>query len=271
MPNAPRFKVIALAAVMLLCSGNLAMAADEDAVMDYSTTVAEVLPEPGPAPTEDAAIQVLEAEIATQEPVADPEPASENGAESDGTQSREPDTAAPESAHDNLPATNDQEAPAAAEQLNAEEPTVTTDTEEDADSLETEDPDQTEETEEETEVSPLPYPTASVDLTEFVAADESGSFDLGESETISIVFPTSVYGEPVLRIGESAFQGCDLIDAVVISEDIVEIGKDAFADCENLKTIILLPRDSWDDVIFGENWSGDAEVVILEAEAEAEE
>ena len=109
-----------------------------------------------------------------------------------------------------------------------------------------------------------------LDLSIFVSTDDKGTVTIPESGLLDFLFPEEIDGESVCRIGPGAFQGCSYFRTIVIPVSITEIGEDAFADCPNLEKIILLGRADDQDLILGENWSGDAEVIYELEQAEEE-
>lgn len=107
-------------------------------------------------------------------------------------------------------------------------------------------------------------------------ADENGNITLSsDGSLIDFYFPTELNGEAITKITENAFRGCPYFRTVLIDATMEEIGANSFADCEGLEYIVLLDRADAEDMILGENWSGDAtvifELIAVETEAPAEE
>lgn len=111
-------------------------------------------------------------------------------------------------------------------------------------------------------VSVPPADDATIKLDGFCSADADGNISIPESGIFDFLFPEEIKGELVYRIGPGAFQGCEFFRIVAIPASVTEIGENAFADCANLERIILLGRSDDKDMLLGENWSGDAEVVF---------
>ena len=57
---------------------------------------------------------------------------------------------------------------------------------------------------------------------------------------------------PVTKIGDSAFEGCEFLNDIVLPETISSIGNNAFKNCRNLKNVII-NKDSNGVVILGDN------------------
>jgi len=116
--------------------------------------------------------------------------------------------------------------------------------------------------ESDTEVAPNIQEAELPVLENAVTTDREGSVELVDESLLDFIIPTRINGTDVLAIGEYAFNGCDLFRTVTIPAQISEIGDYAFADCPYLETIILEGRADFTDMILGENWSGDAEILF---------
>lgn len=123
--------------------------------------------------------------------------------------------------------------------------------------------------EEEPVVAPVSNQLISLDG--FSSADSEGNVSIPESGIFDFLFPEELKGEAIFRIGPEAFKGCSYFRTVAIPATVTEIGEGAFSDCETLERIILLGRSDDSDMILGDNWSGDAEVIFEFSEEEQEE
>lgn len=101
-------------------------------------------------------------------------------------------------------------------------------------------------------------------LTNPAAADVNGNVILGTSNEVPLIdfiFPEYIDECQVKSIGDYAFKGCWVFKSVVIPLSVSAIGTEAFANCPNLERIILLGRADSSDMILGDHWSGNAEVI----------
>ena len=102
--------------------------------------------------------------------------------------------------------------------------------------------------------------------------DENGDLALPtDGSLLDFYFPTELNGNAITKIAENAFRGCPHFRTVLIDASMEEIGANAFADCLGMEQIVLLGRSDADDMILGENWSGDAELIfeLVSVEPEA--
>ncbi|MBQ4105131.1 MAG: leucine-rich repeat protein [Clostridia bacterium] len=54
-----------------------------------------------------------------------------------------------------------------------------------------------------------------------------------------VIIPDTIDGYPVTSIGESAFNGCDSLNKVIIPKNVNTIEMDAFTDCHKLESVII--------------------------------
>lgn len=101
----------------------------------------------------------------------------------------------------------------------------------------------------------------------FVSKD--GSVEIEEGVLIDLVLPKELNEEELTSVAARSFAGCPYIRSVVVPETILEIGESAFADCEFLETIFVIGHNA-DDLMLGENWNGNAEVVYVAEAVPAE-
>ena len=88
-----------------------------------------------------------------------------------------------------------------------------------------------------------------------------GTVEFGEDELFDLILPATLNGEDFTAIPAECFRGCQYIRSVVLPKNVIEVGDNAFADCEFLETIYIIGHDD-SDMILGENWSGDANVIF---------
>lgn len=100
---------------------------------------------------------------------------------------------------------------------------------------------------------------------------EEGKVYFETGTLIDLILPETLNGEPITRIGEGCFKGCNVIRSVTIPSAITEIGADAFTDCPYLEVIYFADRADAKDLTLGENWSGEAEVAFLLVAVEEDE
>lgn len=90
---------------------------------------------------------------------------------------------------------------------------------------------------------------------------DDGTVEFGEDELFDLILPATLNGEDFTNIPAECFRGCQYIRSVVLPKNVIEVGDNAFADCEFLETIYIIGHDD-SDMILGENWSGDANVIF---------
>ena len=90
---------------------------------------------------------------------------------------------------------------------------------------------------------------------------DDGTVEFGEDELFDLILPATLNGEDFTSIPAECFRGCQYIRSVVLPKNVIEVGDNAFADCEFLETIYIIGHDD-SDMILGENWSGDANVIF---------
>ena len=90
---------------------------------------------------------------------------------------------------------------------------------------------------------------------------DDGTVEFGEDELFDLILPTTLNCEDFTSIPAECFRGCQYIRSVVLPKNVIEVGDNAFADCEFLETIYIIGHDD-SDMILGENWSGDANVIF---------
>lgn len=90
---------------------------------------------------------------------------------------------------------------------------------------------------------------------------DDGTVEFGEDELFDLILPTTLNGEDFTAIPAECFRGCQYIRSVVLPKNVIEVGDNAFSDCEFLETIYIIGHDD-SDMILGENWNGDANVIF---------
>ncbi|MDR1906360.1 MAG: leucine-rich repeat domain-containing protein [Clostridiales bacterium] len=68
-----------------------------------------------------------------------------------------------------------------------------------------------------------------------------GGYEVKGVEILSgeAIIPSEYNGKPVIRIGESAFEGRNDLTKVIIPAGVKEIGRYAFGQCGSLKEVVL--------------------------------
>lgn len=90
---------------------------------------------------------------------------------------------------------------------------------------------------------------------------DDGTVEFGEDELFDLILPATLNGEDFTTIPAECFRGCQYVRSVVLPKNVIEVGDNAFADCEFLETIYIIGHDD-SDMILGENWNGDANVIF---------
>lgn len=99
--------------------------------------------------------------------------------------------------------------------------------------------------------------------------DENGSIPIPDDGTLlDIRIPEKIGGVTLFDIAPAAFDGTTCLRSVTIPAAITQIGAEAFANCSGLEYIILEDRANLEDLILGENWSGNATVVFGQVQGE---
>ena len=85
------------------------------------------------------------------------------------------------------------------------------------------------------------YDTCTVKILPFKATNENGEYTITEyiGEETTVEIPDAVYGVPVTKIGDYAFEECDAIENISISDNVTVIGYRAFTECTSLKAITI--------------------------------
>ena len=87
-------------------------------------------------------------------------------------------------------------------------------------------------------VLPL-YAAGLDDLTWTTTDGEVTITDCDTAATGELVIPDSIGGIPVTSIGDSAFEGCDLLKSITIPDSVTSIGEGAFFNCSSLTSITI--------------------------------
>lgn len=90
---------------------------------------------------------------------------------------------------------------------------------------------------------------------------DDGTVEFGEDELFDLILPATLNGEDFISIPAECFRDCQYIRSVVLPKNVIEVGDNAFADCEFLEAIYIIGHDD-SDMVLGENWSGDANVIF---------
>ena len=69
--------------------------------------------------------------------------------------------------------------------------------------------------------------------------DEATITDFDTSISGNVIIPSTLGGYPVTRIGESAFENCDLLISITIPDGVISIGDDAFCGCTSLTSVSI--------------------------------